>query len=47
MEDLNLNLQPRTKIQQATNSTSDSNNNGNSKRVQEENKLFLFGLLEN
>ena len=46
MEDLNINLQPRTKIQQATNSTSDSNNNGNSKRVQEENKLFLFGLLE-
>ena len=47
MKDLYINLQPRTKIQQATNSTSDIYKNDNSKTTQEENKLTVFGLSEN
>ena len=47
MKDLNNKPQPRTKIQQATNSTSDSNKDDNSKPMQEKYKLTVFELFEN
>ena len=46
MKDLIINLQTKTKVQQETNSTSNSNKY-NTKTMQEETKLNIFGLSEN